>query len=107
MIRRLRTQQIIIDLPTPDSEAWIHLEIQQVDTDPETGETVNLVDRWGRISKKISDVALEVIHYDDQVLQHEDYMSTLGLSNAITVMAIKWIVEKYGGEVDEHGYIIV
>ena len=107
MIRRLRTQQIIIDLPRTESEPWIHLIIQQVDTDEETGKDINVVDRYGRVSKKLSEVATDIIPYEDAVVGHNDNLSTLGLSHAITVMATTWIIGKYGGSVDDHGYIVI
>lgn len=107
MIRRLRTQQIIIDLPRTEAEPWIHLIVQLVDTDEDTGEDINVVDRYGRVSKKLSEVATDIIQYEDAVLQHSDNMSTLGLSDAISRMAVTWIIGKYGGAVDERGYIVV
>lgn len=106
MKARLRTQQMYIDLPTPDSEPWLNLIVQRVEMDDEY-KTLNVVDRWGQVNARMSDMALQCYSYNDPVYPPSGVISVAGLAEALTVACVDLIIKKYGGSVDEHGYIMV
>ncbi len=106
MIVRLRTQQLFIDLPTPDSEPWLNIIVQRVEMDDEFN-TKNVVDRWGHVSVRLSTIITEVYPYSDPVPVPAGYISIAGLSSALTIAAMAHIVKKYGGYIDASGFIIL
>lgn len=105
MTTRLRTQQIIIDLPRSSSEPWINLVVQRVELD-DSGNEINVVDRWGSVNKRLSLVASEISNYTEIVPELNDKsISVYGISSAMTCIAVNWIVEKYGGTITSNGDI--
>lgn len=105
MIIRLRGQQIIIDLPKPESEPWVDLITQRVEMDDEY-TVQNIVDRYGRIYKQLSTVATESVTITDPVYG-EITISAAGVAAGITALAVNWIMEDYGGSLDDNGYVII
>ena len=106
MITRIRSQQIYIDLPTPDSEPWINIIVQRVEMSDDY-ETMNVVDRWDQVNERLSDIITETYQYSDPVTSTPWHISTAGLADAITKLATKLIISKCGGYVDDKGYIII
>ena len=106
MRKRLRSQQITIDLPKPDSEVWVNLIVQQVEEDDE-GNVLNLADRMDTLNKRLHAVGLESVTFQDPVTQQNHTISVYGLAQAITVAASHWIAEKHNAVVDEEGLIII
>lgn len=106
MIKRLRTQQVYIDLPTPDSEPWFNLIVQLVEMNDEY-KTINVVDRWGQVSERLTKIAWNTYSFTDPVPCLDGEISVVGLGDAITSLGIDLIIKKYGGYLDERGYIIV
>jgi len=104
---KLRTQQIIIDIPTINSEPWILIKIQKIQIDS-NNNIISTIDRWGTINKKLSDVALNITNYFEAVpVIASDQISIYGISDAIKETAISWIIEKYGGIVNNSGEVIL
>lgn len=106
MKTRLRTQQIYIDLPTPDSEPWLNIIVQRVEMD-DNYQTKNIVDRWGAVNERLSKIATNIYPYSDPLQPPQCYISVAGLGEALTIAAMDLIIKKYGGTIDEHGYIMV
>lgn len=100
---KLRTQQIIIDMPRSISEPWMNLVVQRIDLSPDGSVELNVVDRWGTINKKLSDVALEVNSYFEVLPLNSGEITVFGLADGIKSVATKWIVEKYGGTIQPNG----
>ena len=106
MITRLRTQQMYIDLPTPDSEPWLNLVVQRVEMD-DNYVTKNIVDRWGSVNVKLSSIATSVYPLQDPVQPPDGHISVAGLAAGLTIAAMDLIAKKYDGRIDEQGFIIV
>jgi hypothetical protein len=106
MKTRLRTQQIYIDLPTPESEPWLNIIVQRVEMD-DNYQTKNIVDRWGAVNERLSKIAMNVYPYTDLLQPPQGYISVAGLGEALTIAAMDLIIKKYGGTIDEHGFIMV
>ena len=103
---KLRVQQIIIDLPRSNSERWIHMTIQRVELDDD-GNEANVVDRWGQISQKMSDVFAEAHPYSDPITGGSGLLSVAGTAVAISSVALAWMTERWGGTVNELGDLIL
>lgn len=106
MIVRLRTQQLYIDLPTPDSEPWINLIVQRVEMDDDYN-TINVVDRWGQVNARMTNIAWNTYTFSDPLSSELGCISILGMSDAITNFGVDLIMQKYGGTLDDRGYLIV
>ena len=103
---KLRTQQIIIEMPRTDSEPWIHIVIQRIDVS-ETGVESNVIDRWDQINKRLSEVALQVEPYFEVVPWEVGQISVFGVADAIKNIATTWIIEKHGGALNSNGDVIL
>ena len=107
MKARLRTQQVFIDRPVPDSEDWLRVIIQRVEMDDDLN-TLNAVDRWGQINVKLLDIFSSVFPYTDPVDPPDGHISIAGMGIAITSAVSALIIQKYGGRLDAAtGYIMV
>ena len=102
----LRSQQIIIDLPRMSSEPWIHITVQRVEMD-DNRNIINTIDRWGEIHRQLFSINSEIYDFQDPLAPGDGQISALGLAGAITAAAVAWIVQEYGGDVNEQGDIIV
>ena len=103
---KLRTQQIIIEMPRTTSEPFINITIQRIELD-ENGNEANVVDRWGHIYKRLSLTALEVVPYFEVVPWEVGSISVFGIADAIKEVASAWIIQKYGGVQQPNGDIIL
>jgi len=104
---RLRSQQITVDLPTPDSEPWINIVVQRVEMD-DAYKTLNVVDRWGSVVVPVKNIALDVHTYKEIIPGLPDNLiSVYGLADAITVTAVDLIIKKYGGVLNDKGFIML
>ena len=107
MKTRLRIQKIVIDIPESESDPWVQLTVQRIEMD-DNFNTLNIIDRWGQVHKRISDVALDIQSYDDPVLGSTDNpISVFGLTDAITQMCMAWTANAYDGTINEAGLIMV
>lgn len=106
MIVRLRTQQLLIDLPTPDSEPWLNIIVQRVEMDDEYN-TLNVVDRWGRVTVPLSSIQSDIYPIADPLNPPAGLVSVAGLADTLTSAAVAEIIKKYGGYVDDNGFIIL
>lgn len=106
MKTRLRTQQILVDGPTPESEWWLYIIVQRVDMD-EQYNPIRVVDRWGSVNVRLADIATALYPLVDPVSPPAGLISVAGMADGLEKAAVAEIIKKYGGTVDEHGYIMV
>ena len=92
MRRGLRAAKIEIDLAKPDGVRWISTALQGLEID-DAGEIVSISFDDGRFHRKISDVALEFVEFDDPVTGSEGYMSVAGCGEVIKQFILAWIEE--------------
>lgn len=102
---KLRAQQIIIDVPRYESEPWILIRVQKVQT--EANGVEHIVDRWGAVNKKLSEAALDVTDYFEITPVESNQLSVFALADAIKNVSVDWIIEKYGGTLNANGEIIL
>jgi hypothetical protein len=105
---KLRTQQIIIDLPRTRSEPWIFVKVQRVELAEDGITELHVQDNWGAINKKLSEVALEVNPYFEAIPGvPPSLISVYGLSDGIKEAVIRWIIDKFGGTLNQNGDVIL
>jgi len=92
MKEALRTGQIEIDTQKMGDEQWIAATIQNLELNSD-GSVASEKMRDGKVYRKVSDVALEMITVTDPVTQQQLTMSVAGMGTAIKTLMIKWILE--------------
>jgi len=103
MIEQIRVSKIVIDLPRPENEPWVHLTVQKVLRD-DNYEVVNLLTRFDSISLPIS--VLYPKEYG--IPTSSDTMMYGGeILKGLTAIVLTLLIEKYGGEVNEKGDLIL
>ena len=105
MRTKIRTQQIVIDLPTETAEPWIRATLQEVfkNADWETKQTV---DCFGAVHRHINEFATQVVTIEDPVLGTMVSISGAGLAIAITEMVTVWILQDIKNtRINEHNEI--
>ena len=106
MSTKLRSQQIIIETPREDAEAWVHIIVQEVVKD-EDGKVLNIIPRSNQIHKTATEIAFETYLFDDPILgKTGETISGVGLYNAIASCVRLWMIEKFGGVVIDDELII-
>ena len=102
MAFKLRAQQITIETPKEGAEPWVHVVVQRVEFQ---GENIrNTIDRYDTFSKRLSEIAAEVVPY---ISATDGYINAYELSRAVSAFVIKWLIEKYGGEVQANGDLVI
>ena len=86
-----------MEIPRLGSEPWIHITVQRLAV--VDGEITDVVDRWGSVHKKLSDVALEHHEFSDPVPRPDNTISVAGMAIAIEHVAKDWIADKYSATV--------
>ncbi len=107
MIEKIRAQQITIDLPTEEGEAWVHIVVQKVFKDEATYESVQVVDRAGHVYNSISQFATDIHTVTDPVLGQNVTISGAGISELIRSFAHDWFSRKYDGQTNNQGDFIL
>jgi len=92
MLEALRTGVIEIDTAKINDAQWIVATIQKLNIDS-SGTIVSEKIRDGKVFRKASDVALEVITFTDPVTKQEITMSVAGMATGIKALMVKWILE--------------
>ena len=96
MRTKLRTQQVIIDMPKEGQDIWLHITLQQVDKD-EDGNIVNVSPRNQQIHKTVSGTATEIHTIFDPVLQKDITISGAGIHMALADAILNWTVDDFDG----------
>lgn len=103
---RLRTSKMSIEIPKAESEAWIHITVQQVIED-DNGGVLNIVPRYDYISKPLSEIITQITNYPDPVLGTVGSISGGGMASALTILVSQWIKDEHSGTILDDGSIIV
>lgn len=104
-INKVRSQQIVIDLPTEEAEVWIRATLQRC-VKNEHYETVQTVDRVGYIHRAASQIIMQMTTITDPVTGQQHTISGAGAYLLIRDMVSAWIVADRGGHINEHQDII-
>jgi len=106
MITKLRISKISIETPKEGSETWIHMTVQKVFKD-EDGNTVNVIPRFDYISIPYNKIGTDMYSGYDPLTNTKIEESGYGIASLITSVAIKLMMEKYGGTVNEKGDLVL
>lgn len=105
-MKKIRSQQIIIDLPTEDAEVWVRATLQRCIKDDATYETVQTIDRVGFVHRAASDIVMQMTTIVDPVTGQSHTISGAGAYMLIRDMVSAWIVADRGGAINERADII-
>jgi len=106
MITKLRASKITIETPSEGSVAWVHIQIQKVFKD-NNGNTTNVIPRYDYISVPLHEIGMNFYNGFDPVTQENHNISGYGSADLISSIVIELMKEKYGGELDEVGNLII
>lgn len=105
-INKVRSQQIVIDLPTETAEVWVRATLQRCVKDEETYETIQTVDRIGFVHRAASQIAMQMTTFTDPVTGQAHTISGAGAYILIRDLVSAWIIADRGGSLNEHADII-
>jgi len=91
MLKKIRSQQITLDLPTEDAEVWVRAVLQAVykNDDYQTAQTV---DRTASLHRRFSEFAMQTETVTDPYTQATYTISGAGLALAVSTFVKTWIL---------------
>lgn len=104
-MNKIRSQQIVIDLPTEEAEVWVRATLQKCVKDADY-QTVQTMDRVGHIHRSASQIVMQMTTFVDPVTQQQHTVSGAGAYILIRDLVSAWIIEDRGGALNEHNDII-
>jgi hypothetical protein len=96
MVKKIRAQQITLELPTEGAEVWVRAMIQTVYKDANY-QTVQTVDRTNSLHRRFSEFALQTETVQDPVTGQTTTLSGAGLALAVSAFVKAWILEDTPG----------
>ena len=104
--REALSEQDVKDIHSFLSRAKVYDQTKFTD---ENGKEINVVDRWGTVNKQLSAVATDVFTYFEPipVPNPANMISAFAIADAIKVVAVHWIQEKYGGTINQDGDVVL
>lgn len=107
MLKKVRAQQIILELPTEEAEVWIRATIQSVYKDGDY-KTVQTVDRTSALHRRFGEFATQLETVQDPVTGQTITLSGAGIAMAVSAFVKTWILADTPGAVlNESGDIIL
>lgn len=98
MLKKVRAQQIVLDLPTEQAEVWIRAVIQTVYKDADYA-TVQTVDRTAALHRRFSEFAMQMEIVQDPVTGQTLSISGAGIAMAVAAFVKTWILADTPGSV--------
>jgi hypothetical protein len=106
VLRKIRSQQIVIDLPTEEAEVWVRATLQRCIKDEAYG-TVQTIDRVGFIHRSFPQFALQMTTITDPVTGQTCTLSGAGAATLIRDMICAWILsDTQGALINEQNDVI-
>lgn len=96
MPKKIRAQQITLELPTEGAEVWVRAMIQAVYKDADY-QTVQTVDRTSALHRRFSEFVLQVETVSDPVTGQTTTLSGAGLALAVSAFVKAWILQDTPG----------
>jgi len=106
MIKKIRAQHISIDLPNETGPVWIRAVIQTIFKNKSDYKTVQMVDRTGFLHREVNQIATQMTTITDPVTGQTIQVSGAAAAILIRKFITQWIVDDFGGEINEFGDII-
>lgn len=91
MLKKIRTQQITLDLPIEDAEAWVRAVLQTLYKDGDM-KTVQTVDRTFSLHRRFTEFVTQFETVQDPVTQQTITASGAGLSLLVSAFVKSWIL---------------
>ena len=91
MLKKVRAQQITLELPAEEAEAWVRAMIQTVYKDGDYN-TVQTVDRTAALHRRFSEFAMQVETVQDPVTGQPLVISGAGLALAVSAFVKTWML---------------
>ena len=98
MPKKIRAQQITLELPTEGAEVWVRAMIQTVYKDANY-QTIQTVDRTNSLHRRFSEFVLQTETVQDPVTGQSTTLSGAGLALAVSAFVKAWILEDTPGSV--------
>lgn len=105
-MKKLRSQKVVIDLPTEEAVPWVQATLQTV-IKSEDGSTRQVIDRTGFCNRSLNDFAGQIVSIVDPVTGGKVTVSGAGLATLVRDFILVWIQQDYGGTVQPNGDLIV
>jgi hypothetical protein len=94
MIRKLRTQQIIMDLPKEESDVFIRATLQLAIKN-EDYKTIQLIDRHDVVHRELSRTMFETVTVVDPINGVPITLNGATIATALTRAIMNWILEEH------------
>lgn len=98
MLKKIRAQQIILELPAEEAEVWIRATIQTVYKDADY-KTTQTVDRTAALHRQFSEFATQIEVVQDPVTGNTVAISGAGVAMAVSAFVKAWILADTPGSV--------
>ncbi len=96
MLKKVRAQQITLELPAEGAEVWVRAMIQTVIKDA-SYSTVQTIDRTAALHRRFSEFAMQVEPIQDPVTGQTMAISGAGLALAVSAFVKTWILADITG----------
>jgi hypothetical protein len=93
---KLRTQQIVIDIPKTTAEPWFTMIVQRLILDDD-GAVIQIVGRERQFNRRFSKVMMETADIQDPVTGLVGTISVAGAAQLLTSLITTWLLEEYPG----------
>lgn len=91
MLKKVRAQQITLELPTEEAEVWVRAIIQTVYKDGNYN-TVQTVDRTASLHRRFSEFAMQLETLQDPVTGQALTISGAGLALVVSAFVKAWML---------------
>ena len=107
MLKKVRAQQITLELPAEEAEVWVRAMIQTVYKDGDYN-TVQTVDRTASLHRRFSEFAMQTETVQDPVTGQTLVVSGAGLALAVSAFVKTWILaDTPGSSINAAGDIVL
>jgi len=96
MLKKIRSQQITLDLPTEGAEVWVRAVLQTLYKDASLN-TLQTVDRTDHLHRRFSEFVMQFETVQDPVTQQTVTVSGAGLALLVSAFVKTWILQDMPG----------
>jgi hypothetical protein len=96
MLKKVRAQQITLELPTEGAEVWVRAVIQTVYKDAQYN-TTQTVDRTSALHRRFSEFATQIETIQDPITGQSLTISGVGIALAVSAFVKTWMLTDIPG----------
>ena len=101
MRTQLYARKITIESRYDSDETWIHIVVEKIERDEETGEVKNVQVKGQYIHRQIQDLGTEVFSFADPVLESEGSISGYGIGVVIEKIVMGIMADELNGTIED------